>query len=152
MGEHLISTALKIGTFFALFLLGSPMVYAEFPDISKLPSCPELPDPLVMFNGERVSTKDQWCSRRRPELKELFQYYMFGYFPTPPQKIEARVEREDRQALGGKAILKEITITFSPPGSPKIHLLLVVPIKRQGPAPAFVGMNFCGNHAVAKDP
>jgi hypothetical protein len=76
---------------------------------------------------------------------------MYGYLP-PPVKIEAKVEREDRKALEGKATLKEVTISFGPIGTPPIHLLLVVPNERKGPAPVFVGMNFCGNHAVVKDP
>ncbi|HZT80758.1 MAG TPA: acetylxylan esterase, partial [Gemmataceae bacterium] len=33
-----------------------------------------------------------------------------------------------------------------------VHLLLVVPNNRKGPAPVFVGMNFCGNHALVDDP
>jgi hypothetical protein len=104
-----------------------------------------------MFNGERVTTKEQWFDKRRPELKALFQHYMYGYLP-PPEKIEAKVERADPKAFGGKATLKEVTIAFGPPDTPRIHLLLVVPNDRKAPAPVFVGMNFCGNHAVVTDP
>jgi hypothetical protein len=84
-------------------------------------------------------------------LKTLFQHYMYGYLPEP-SKIAAKVERTDPKALGGKATLKEITISFGPPQTSPIHLLLVVPNDRKEPAPAFVGMNFCGNHALIKDP
>src|SRR5207249_2820464 len=103
-------------------------------------------------NGSSVATPEQWFTHRRPDLKELFQHYMYGYLPAAPEKIEAKVERTDPQALGGKATLKEITITFGTPDMPGIHLLLVVPKERQGPAPVFVGMNFSGNHAVIHDP
>ena len=51
---------------------------------------------------------------------------MYGYLP-PPLEIEAKVEREDRKALDGKATLREVTIAFGPPETPPIHLLLVVP-------------------------
>ena len=56
-------------------LLPSRIVMAQtpFPEVAKLPSHPELPDPLVMFNGERVTSKQQWFDKRRPELKALFQ-------------------------------------------------------------------------------
>ncbi len=127
-------------------------VFAEFPEASKLPSRPEFPDPLVMFNGERVTSKEEWFSKRRPELKALFQHYMYGYMPAAPEKIESKIEWENRQALGGKAALKEIEIAFGSPEMPRIHLLLAVPNQRKGSAPVFVGMNFCGNHAVVKDP
>jgi hypothetical protein len=123
----------------------------SFPAVAKLPSQTKLPDPLVMFNGERVTTKEQWEKKRRPELKALFQYYMYGTPPPGPGKVSAIVEREDRRFFGGKAVKKEVTITFGPPACPKIHLLLVVPNKRKGPAPVFLGMNFCGNHALVKD-
>src|SRR5262249_6566064 len=52
----------------------------------------------------------------------------------------------------GKATKKEVTIAFGPPDCPKIHLLLIIPNARKGPAPVFLGMNFCGNHALVKDP
>ena len=72
---HLTLSAVALG------LLGAAAVRAEFPDVSKLPSRPDLPDPLVMFNGDRVTTKEQWVDKRRPELKALFQYYMYGDLP-----------------------------------------------------------------------
>src|SRR5262249_47815736 len=130
-------------------LAGSVLVgaaSAAFPPAAQLPARPELPDPLVLFNGQRVASEEQWLRQRRPELKELFQHYMYGYLPPAPEKVEAKVERTDRSALGGKATLKEVTVTFGPPEMPAIHLLLVVPTQRPGPAPVFVGMNFSGNH------
>lgn len=127
------------------------MAQSRFPEPDQLPSHPELPEPLVMFNGERVTSKQQWIDKRRPELKALFQHYMYGYLP-PPAKIKAKVEHEDAKALGGKATLREVAISVGPPDAPPIYLLLVVPNQRKGPAPVFVGINFCGNHAIVKDP
>lgn len=140
---------LGLFTFLALVVTAAP---PSLPDADQLPDRPDLPDPLVMLSGERVTTREQWVSRRRPELKELFQYYMYGYLPPAPGKVSGKVEREDRRALGGKATLKEVTITFGPPDMPAMHLLLVVPNARQKPAPVFVGLNFAGNHTVLKDP
>jgi hypothetical protein len=131
--------------------MGGP-ARGDFPPVSELPSRTELPDPLVMFNGERVASRDQWFTQRRPELKALFAWYMYGAAPPAPVKVEGKVEREDRQAFGGKATLKEVTVTFGPPDVPKIHLLLVVPNARKKPAPVFVGMNFTGNHTLVTDP
>jgi hypothetical protein len=123
----------------------------DFPEAAKLPVRKELPDPLVMFNGTKVTTKEQWFNERRPELKKLYEHYMFGHAPVKP-KVKAEVVRTDPKALGGKATLKEITLTVAGAEGPKIHVLLVVPNKRSGPAPVFVGMNFSGNHAVLADP
>ncbi|MBV9123463.1 MAG: acetylxylan esterase, partial [Planctomycetes bacterium] len=123
-----------------------------FPEVSQLPSRPGLPDPLVMFDGRHVTTREQWFQQRRPELKALFQYYMYGFLPPAPARVEAKVAHQDPHAFSGKATLKEIALSWGPPDSPQIHLLLVVPNHRSGPAPVFVGLNFCGNHALVKDP
>ncbi len=129
----------------------SAALSGDFPAPAKLPIKADLPDPLVMMTGQKVTTKDQWTKERRPELKKLFQHYMYGTAPAAP-KVNAKVERVDPKALGGKATLKEITLTLEGIDGPKIHLLLVIPNQRKGPAPVFVGMNFCGNHAVLDDP
>jgi dienelactone hydrolase len=139
---------------FSVFIMACCAVVTrgDFPPVEKLPSRPELPDPLVMLDGTRIATKEDWVQKRRPELKNLFQHYMYGYFPPRPEKMDFQVGRVDPKALGGKATLKEITIAFGPPGTPKMQVLLFIPNKRQGPAPVFLGMNFNGNHTVVADP
>ena len=132
----------------AIFVVAT-VLYADFPAFDKLPVQKDLPDPLVLLDGTRVATKQQWTDQRRPELKKLFEHYMYGKFP-PPVQVEAKVEHTDAKALGGKATLKDITLTLG--GKHKVHLLLVVPNKRSGPAPVFVGLNFAGNHAALGDP
>jgi (4-O-methyl)-D-glucuronate---lignin esterase len=123
-----------------------------FPEFSKLPPLTGLPDPLVMFNGERVTSREQWSNQRRPELKALFEHYMYGDMPPTPARIESTVERVDPKFFGGKATKKEVIIAFGPPNAPRIHLLLVVPNSRKQPAPVFLGLNFCGNHTAVSDP
>jgi hypothetical protein len=136
----------------ATFLLGTTArAEVPFPDAARLPANPKLPDPLRMFNGERVRTRGQWVNKRRPELKALFQHYMYGTMPAAPKKITATVRRVDRHFFGGKATKREVTIAFGPPRTPRLHLLLVVPNGRKKPAPVFLGLNFHGNHTLVKD-
>ncbi len=129
----------------------APESRREFPDVSDLPARSEWPDPLVMLDGRKVSSAEMWMKERRPELKALFQHYMYGYFPAPPKNVKGVVARVDRTFFGGKATKKEVTITFGPPNCPPIELLLVVPNKRTGPVPAFLGLNFTGNHSLVAD-
>jgi hypothetical protein len=124
---------------------------AAFPDAGQLPSQPGLTDPLVMLNGQRVASKEEWFAKRRPELKELFQHYMYGHMPPPPASQKPTVEHVDRLFFGGKATKKDVVIDLGVPAAPKIHVLLVVPNSRKAPAPAFVGLDFCGNHALVAD-
>ena len=134
-----------------LALLGALTVNAsDLPDADKLPLRKGLPDPLVMLDGTRVRTADEWKTKRRPELRTLVQHYMYG-FPPAPAKVTATIDREDANAVGGKATLREISLTVGG-AAEKIHLLLVVPNDRAGPAPVFVGMNFGGNHTLLDDP
>jgi hypothetical protein len=111
-----------------------------------------LPDPLVMLDGRRVAGRDQWIKERRPELKRLFEETMYGKAPDAPGNLKARLVRIDRESLRGKATLKEVSISYGPPGTPPIGMLLIVPNGRKGPAPTFVGLNFAGNHCVVDDP
>ncbi len=154
MGQAIVSVRmphwelLTLFTFFGVAMLA----YAEFPEVAQLPSQPSLPDPLRMLSGERVATKQQWIDKRRPELKELFQFYMYGYLPPAPKNIEYGVEFENPREFGGKATLKEIRIPLGSPDAPQMHLLLVVPNHRRGPAPVFLGLNFSGNHSLVNDP
>jgi hypothetical protein len=125
---------------------------AASPDASALPVQAGPPDVLKMFDGAAVTTTEAWVNQRRPELKELFQHYMYGHLPPAPAKVESTVDRVDRKSLGGKATLKEVTIRFGAQGVPAIHLLVVTPNGRKRPSPVFVGLNFNGNHAVLADP
>ncbi len=142
MRFHLLPLALFV-LVPALLRAGSP-ADSRFPPAAQLPSHAGLPDPLVMLDGRRVTTREQWEKERRPELKALFQYYMYGYLPAPTRTTALPGPGAPLQ--GGKATLKQVTLSFGPPQ--RIHLLLVLPRDRHGPVPVFVGMNFCGNHAL----
>jgi len=136
-----------------LALLGAVAVPAfapDFPPPDKLPPTAGLPDPTVMFDGSKVTTREQWEAKRKPELKALFEHYMYGRYPAKPDKVTAKVLFEDAQALNGKGTLREVEITFGPPEWPKMYLLVAVP-NGKTPATCFVGPNFGGNHLLTAD-
>jgi hypothetical protein len=64
--------------------------------------------------------------------------------------------RTDSDALDGKAVLREFTLAFGPDDWERIHLLVVLPKSSatvgDGKHPIFLGLNFCGNHALLNDP
>ena len=140
-----------VGLWFGMLTLAGIVVADEFPPFEKLPARSEPPDPLTMFDGTPVRTPEDFFQKRRPELKALFEHYMYGKAPAAPDKVEATTVRTDAKALGGKGTLREVTLKFGPKSAPPIHLLLIVPNERTGPAPVFLGLNFCGNHAVLDD-
>ena len=136
-------------TFSLLALFGGRSA-AEFPAPKDLPQRPELPDPLVMLDGTKVESKEHWVEKRRPELKALFQHYMYGSLPAAPKTVPAKVLYEDSKAFGGKGTLREVALTVI--GDHTIRLMMAIPHGRNGPAPCFVGPNFCGNHCLVDDP
>ena len=86
-----------------------------------------------------MTTAEAWKTRRRPELMRLFETYVYGKVPTPPRPIRPvfSVTSEDRQALGGKAIRREVAIRFSDdPDGPRMDLLLYLPDGRRRRAAA----------------
>jgi hypothetical protein len=129
-----------------------PAVSAPAADTSDVPAWSSWPDPLTKLNGERVTSRKQWVEKRRPELKLLFEQFMYGAIPPKPDRIEFTTNLLDGSFLSGKATLKVINIGFGSPDAPRIDLMLVIPNALKVPAPVFLAMNFCGNHAVASDP
>ncbi len=135
----------------AMAAAASTLLAQTLPPPADLPSRPELPDPLISLDGRRADTKQKWMAERAPELRRLVQHYEYGKLPVAPAKVEAKLVREDKAALGGKATLKELTLTWGI-SEVELHLLLLIPNQRTGPSPVFLGMNFAGNHAVLGDP
>ena len=130
-------------------LLAVTALAADFPVPEKLPASAALPDPLVMRDGTRVTTKEQWLTKRAPELRALFEHYMYGARPQP-RAVTGKIIREDKAAFGGKATLREVLVDCGL--NAPVHLLVVVPNERTKPAPCFLGMNFKGNYQVLDDP
>lgn len=121
-------------------------------DETKVPAY-VLPDPLVTEDGRRVKTARDWREIRRPEILELFRSQMYGRRPGPPRELRSRVTSVDDRALGGTAIRKEVSLYFSPEQDrPRMDLLIYLPASGSDPVPAFLGLNFGGNHSIHPDP
>jgi hypothetical protein len=137
-----------------LGLLASPVhaqrVEVEF-DESKVPAY-TLPDPLVMADGSKVTDAAAWTARRRPELLGLFETHVYGKVPGRPAGLAFVVTLIDKEALGGRATRKEVSIRFAGrPDGPGMDLLLYLPNRAERPVPVFLGLNFFGNHTVHPD-
>lgn len=52
--------------------------------IANLPVIKELPNPFLFQDGSPVRDTKDW-ERRRSELKQLFQDYMYGHLPAKPK-------------------------------------------------------------------
>ncbi len=111
----------------------------------------ELPDPLVMTNGERVTSPQQWPARRA-EILQLFEQQVYGVAPPPPDHVPFEVLAED-EALEGRALRRRLRVFLAGDrGGPTLELLLYLPTDAGASVSAFVGLNFRGNHTIEADP
>jgi hypothetical protein len=121
-------------------------------DESKVPQY-TLPDPLVMANGQPVRDARTWNTKRRPEILELFRTHVYGRSPARPKDLNFELAEINRQALGGAAVRKQVTVYFSrKKDGPKMEMLLYLPAGARKPVPVFLGLNFTGNHTTNADP
>ncbi|NKB99610.1 MAG: acetylxylan esterase [Pseudomonadales bacterium] len=110
-----------------------------------------LPNPLVFEDRRPVTTPEQWRIRRT-EILRLFEDHVYGRTPSGVTPLRFQVRSEDKNAFGGSATRKEVTVYFTEDDNgPQMDLLMYVPKRGASPAPAFIGLNFYGNHTVHND-
>ena len=131
--------------------VGAATTFVANYDEAKVPKY-ELPDPLVLTDGRKVTDAAIWRQERRPQILALFEEHMYGKSPGRPKHMRFRVG-DTQSALGGKATRKEVVLTF---GTRRLeaamHILVYLPADASEAVPLFVGLNFRGNHTISKDP
>jgi len=144
------SCLLWLGLFLTLLIQAQPLVTHE--DESKVPSY-KLPPLLNMENGMPVQTESAWVHFRRPELLEMFTHQMYGAVPDGQVSVSAEVLSEEDGLMDGMARSKQVVLRFTREGSDssaEVHVLIYSPITEKA-VPAFLGLNFYGNHAITAD-
>ncbi|MEO6187429.1 MAG: hypothetical protein ABIO82_06675 [Ginsengibacter sp.] len=111
-----------------------------------------LPDPLMMADGEKVTSVVQWQKIQRPYLYHLFEENVYGHYPKTPVAIHYKIRETDRNALNGTATRKQVRIFLKRgDNSVFVDVLMYLPNHIKGPAPVFLGYNFSGNATVQPD-
>ena len=77
---------------------------------------------------------------------------MYGAMPPRPASLEFELLESSDDALGGKALRRQIKITVADAKGEKSFIMLLYLPKSPAPAPVFVGLNFMGNHATPATP
>ena len=121
-------------------------------DEAKVPAY-TLPDPLRFLDGSPVRDGRDWTGKRRGEVLRLFESHVYGRSPGPPPAMRFVALESDPRALGGLATRRQVRVLLDgSEGGPALEILLYVPNAAPRPVPAFLGLNFDGNHAVHPDP
>ncbi len=112
-----------------------------------------IPDVLTCQDGSKVTSKEEWLTKRRPELLHLFASEVYGLTPSDKPKGMRFVQTyENKQALGGKATMRQVSIDFTDKDEPRCDVLLYLPNEHKKPSPVFISLNFGGNQSVINDP
>ena len=112
-------------------------------DESKANPYPNLPDPLTMTVGEKVTTPEIWWSRRRPEIVEMFSKYVYGRVPSDAPKVKWQVNTVDHEMIGFTPVIAKdvegvVDNTANPAISVHIHMMEVLPARAKGPVPVLM--------------
>ncbi len=111
-------------------------------DESKANPYPNLPDPLVLNNGKKVTTAAMWWTQRRPEILEYFEREIYGRTPKNTPKVTWEVTKTDNNR---KTITKHLVGHVDNSSYPfitvNIELTLTTPANASGPVPVMMQFN-----------
>ena len=119
-------------------------------DESKVPEF-VVPDLMLTFKLKKVKNVKDWEKKRRPELVKYFTQNMYGEIPGEIKISSFEILEESDDALNGKAIRKQVALSFERKGKELDFTILMYLPKNVEKAPVFLGYNFDGNHTVTDD-
>ena len=110
--------------------------YANY-DESKANPYPKLPDPLVLKNGNKVTSSRMWWNQRRAEIVEDFDREIYGRVPKNAPKVNWEVISTTKEVNGDVHVVKRQLIghvdnSSYPLLTVNIQLTLVTPANAPG--------------------
>jgi hypothetical protein len=125
-------------------------------DESKANPYPDLPDPLVQKNGQKVTTAQMWWKQRRPEIVEDFDREVYGRVPKDTPDVKWEITATDNQTVGDvpvitKRLVGHVDNSSYPLVRVDIQLTLTTPANAAGPVPVIMEFGFVfGGRAPAR--
>ena len=116
-------------------------------DEAKANPWPNLPDPLTLNNGQKVTTPEMWWQQRRPEIVEDFDREVYGRVPANVPKVTWEVTRVVHTNNGAvpvitKQLVGHVDNSSYPLISVNIELSLTTPANAPGPVPVMLEFGF----------
>ncbi len=121
-------------------------------DESKANPYPNLPDPLILKNGQRVTSAAVWWNQRRPELVEDFDREIYGRVPRKTPKVNWETTSTTREQNGDvpvvtKKLVGNVDNSSYSQITVNIQLTLTTPADAPGPVPVMMEFGFGGFRA-----
>ena len=116
-------------------------------DESKANPFPELPDPLTLNNGKKITSAKMWWDQRRPEIVEDFDREIYGRQPSNTPKVNWEVVSTTKETFEGipvitKKLVGHVDNSSYPQVSVDIQLTLATPAGAKGPVPVIMEFGF----------
>jgi (4-O-methyl)-D-glucuronate---lignin esterase len=117
-------------------------------DPAKANPFPDLPEPLVTKDGQKVTTAQQWWKVRRPEIVEDFEREVFGRVPKNVPKVAWTIATQatDRVVGSNPVVAKQLVGIVDNSDCPSIkvdiQMNLVTPANARGPVPVLMMFGF----------
>jgi hypothetical protein len=116
-------------------------------DETKANPFPNLPDPLMLKDGKKVTTAKVWWTKRRPEIMEDFDREIYGRVPKNTPKVAWEVVSTTNEKNGDipvitKKLVGHVDNSSYPQDTVNIQLTLTTPANATGPVPVMMQFGF----------
>ncbi len=123
-------------------------------DPAKANPFPDLPDPLTLRDGRRVTTPELWWDARRPEIVEDFEREIYGRVPKQVPDVSWHVTQTITTSIGGipviaRQVVGHVDNSSYPAIAVDIQMAVVMPAATKKPVPFLV---MFGNGAMPAAP
>ena len=104
---------------------------------------PQLPDPLVLNDGRRVTSARMWWKERRPQIVANFERYVYGRVPPRTPPVAWRITSTERDRVGGipvtiSRLVGHVDNTSYPLIDVDLSMTLVLPADAGRPVPVLM--------------
>ncbi|HWN97233.1 MAG TPA: acetylxylan esterase [Methylomirabilota bacterium] len=105
---------------------------------------PDLPDPLTLKNGQKVTTAEGWWKQRRAEIVEDFEREIFGRVPKNVPRVTWTIATQATDRVVGevpvvaKQLVGHVDNSSFPAIKVDIQMTLVTPAQSKGPVPVLM--------------
>jgi endo-1,4-beta-xylanase len=128
-------------TFSLLLISLTIRAQVTFHEPAQLTKIDTLPDILTFIDGSKVKIKENW-SKRRNELKNLIQFYEYGFLPPAPGNVTSVELATNDSIFKGKGVYKMTRLNMGSDNKISFLIHAYLP-KKKGPFPVVLDGDLC---------
>ena len=116
-------------------------------DEAKANVYPQIPDPLLLKNGQHVTSAPQWWTERRPEILADYEREVLGKAPANLPRVTWEVVASKPETLDGfeviaKHLVGHVDNSIDPQITVNIQMVLCTPAHAAHPVPVIMELAF----------